>query len=121
MITLTTAHTVNSVLGGNTPVGYNHQVISPFTLNPVTRKVDGTVRLTSIASPEMDVIFGTLSIDLGPGILLIKVEQLNFQRRVQLSAGQITAVQNVINNAQNALEAGLITLGVVAGVQSTGA
>lgn len=121
MITLTTAHQVNSVLGGNTPIGYNHQVLSPFTMNPVTRKIESQIRLTSIQNPEMDVILGSLSIDLGPGVLVIKVEQLNFQRRVQLSAGQITSVQNILNNAQNALESGLITLGIVAGVQSTGA
>lgn len=121
MITLTTPSQVNSVLGGNAPIGYNQQVLSPITINPTTRRVDAQIRLTSQSNPEMDVIFGSLSIDLGPGILLIKVEQLNFQRRVQLSAGQIASVQTIINNAQNALEAGLISLGIVAGVQSTGA
>ena len=121
MITLTAAHQVNSILGGNTPIGYDHQVLSPITVNPITRRIDAGVRLTSISNPEMDVIIGSLSIDLGPGVLTMKVEQLDFQRRVQLSAGQITAIQTILNNVQNALEAGVITMGIVAGVQSTGA
>jgi len=121
MITLTTAHQVNSVLGGTTPIGYNHQVLAPFTMNPVTRRIEATLRLTSISNPEMDVISGALVIALGPATLVIKVDQLDFQRRVQLSAGQINAVQTVMNNAQHALESGLITIGVVAGVPSPGA
>ena len=119
-ITLTAAASINSVLGGNTPVGYQHLVLSPFTMDPVANTVSGTLRLTSDASPEMQAIIGNLNINASSGVLIIEVSQLDFYRRIQLSAGQITAVITIIRNAQNAIEAGLITLGVIAGTQATG-
>jgi hypothetical protein len=113
MITLTTPPEINSILGGSAPVAYNKLVIGPFTLNPVTLSngVTGIVRL----------INGTLSIDASTGVLTIEVGQLDFYRKVQLSGAQLTSVQNIIANAQNSLEAGLVSLGVIAGTQSTGA
>lgn len=121
MIALTTPHAVNSVLGGDTPINYDHVVLSPITFNPIARTVTATVRLTSTVSPNMDVVTGSLTVDLGPGILVFKVEQLDILRRMQLSGAQITAVQNILNSAQNQIESGLISVGVVAGTQSTGA
>ena len=123
MITLTTPPQINSVLGGSAPIGYNHLVVAPFTLDPFNLQsgVRGTIRLTSSASPQMQPITGTLTINASSGILTIEVSQLDFYRQVQLSGPQITAVLAIITNAQNALEAGLVTLGVIAGVQSTGA
>lgn len=121
MITLTTPAQINSVLGGNAPVGYDRLVLAPFSFDPVTLAVSGTVRLTSTAAPQMQPITGALRINASSGELVIEVAQLDFYRRVQLSGPQITAVLNIIANAQNALEAGLVSLGVVAGVQSPGA
>jgi hypothetical protein len=123
MITLTTPPEINSILGGSAPVAYNKLVIGPFTLNPVTLSngVTGIVRLTSTGSPTMQPINGTLSIDASTGVLTIEVGQLDFYRKVQLSGAQLTSVQNIIANAQNSLEAGLVSLGVIAGTQSTGA
>lgn len=109
------------MLGGDAPVGYNHLVLSPINLSPVDRTVTGQLRLTSTTNPEMPVIQGALSILLGPGTLEVRVEQLDFYRKLALSAGQITAVQGWINTAQNNIEAGLITVGVINGTQSTGA
>lgn len=123
MITLTTPPQINSVLGGDAPVGYNKLVIGPFTLDPVTLStgVRGIVRLTSTASPTMQPITGTLTINASTGLLTIEVGQLDFYRQIQLSGGQLTSVQTIITNAQNALESGLVSLGVIAGVQGTGA
>lgn len=121
MITLTTPAQINSVLGGNAPVGYNHLVLAPFTMDPLTLLVTGTLQLTSTTNPEMQAITGSLRINASSGELVVQVAQLDFYRRIQLSAGQITSVRNIISNAQNALESGLVSLGVIAGTQSTGA
>ena len=120
MITLTTAAQINSVLGGNTPVGYDHLVLSPTTMDPIANTVHGTLRLTSTAVPEMQAITGTLNINASSGVLIVEVSQLDFYRRVQMSAGQISAVIAIIRNAQNALESGLVSLGVIAGTQAPG-
>lgn len=120
MITLTTPAQINSVLGGNAPVGYDKVVLTPFTMTPADNSISGTVLLTSTTTPEMSPIFGVLRIRTAPAEVFIEVAQLDFQRRVQLSAGQVNSVINIIRNAQNALESGLVTLGVVAGVQASG-
>jgi hypothetical protein len=50
----------------------------------------------------------------------VEVAQLDFYRQVQLNVGQVNSVNTIITNAQNALEAGLVSLGVIAGAQTTG-
>jgi hypothetical protein len=121
MITLTTPPSVNSVLGGISPVGYNHLIVAPFTMDPMTLLITGSVRLTATSAPTMQAIIGRLTINASTGVLEVEVTQLDFYRRIQLSGAQITSVTNIIQNAQNALENGLVSLGIMAGVQSTGA
>lgn len=121
MITLTTPASINSVLGGNTPVAYNKLVIGPFTFDPIAMTVNGQLRLTSTTATEMQAIPGTLSITTATARLEIAVPQLDFFRRVALTGPQNAACQDIIRNAQNALESGLISLGVIAGAQSLGA
>ena len=121
MITLTTPPQINSILGGNAPVDYNKLVLGPFTLDPVGSTVSGTIRLTSTASPAMQAITGRLQISIAQNILTVEVAQLDFYRQIQLNVGQVNSVNTIISNAQNALEAGMVSLGVIAGTQSTGA
>lgn len=121
MITLTTPPEINSVLGANAPIPYDKLVVGPFTLDSITLTVNGALRLTSTANPEMQPITGTLTITTATARLEIAVSQLDFYRRVVLTGPQNTAVMDIIRNAQNALESGLITLSVIAGVQSVGA
>jgi hypothetical protein len=119
-ITLTTPSQINTVLGGNTLVSYDHVVLSPINFSPVDLIISATIRLTASVNPEMDVVTGNLRISLSQGTLLLTIEQLDIVRKMQLSAGQITAIQTIINNTQDALEAGLVSVGVVEGTQSTG-
>lgn len=121
MITLTTPASVNSVLGGNTPVNYDHLVLSPLTHDPTALTITGTVRITSTANPDMQPITGRLTINASSGVLEVEVSQLDFYRRVRLSSPQILAVTGMISAAQNAVESGLVSLGIIAGVQTTGA
>ena len=122
MITLTSPAQINSVLGGSAPVGYDRLVLNPYTMDPSALSVRGTLLLTSSANPSMQAIRGTLKIDgSGTAALEIEVPQLDFYRRIALSGPQVTSVTTIIRNAQNALESGLISLGVIAGTQSAGA
>lgn len=121
MITLTTPPSVNTVLGGNAPAVYDKCVIGPFTFDPSALLVTGAVRLLSTANPEMNAVAGTLTINTQTARLDIAVPQLDFYRRVALSGPQNSAAQQIVRDAQNALEAGLISLGVLSGTQSTGA
>jgi hypothetical protein len=118
VITLTTPPQVNSVLGGNTLVSYNKLVLSPITLHPTSGEVGASFRLTSTTVPAMQAIVGTLRI-VGT-TLTVEVPQMDFYRQVTLTGPQRTSIDTIITNAQNAIEAGLISLGVIAGTQSTG-
>lgn len=119
-ITLTTAPQINTILGGNTLVSYDHVVLSPINFNQESNVINAGVRLTSSSDPNMDVIQGRLLIDTSAGTLTFTVEQLDMVRKMNLSAGQITAANLIKSDAADALESGLISLGVVAGTQSTG-
>jgi hypothetical protein len=123
MITLTTPAQINSILGGSAPVGYNKLVLTPFQMDPVALTITGTLRLTSSGAPDMQPILGRLNIrsDGSTAVLEIEVGQLDFYRRIRLEGAQNTAALTIITNAQNAIEVGLINLGVIAGVQGTGA
>lgn len=120
MITLTTPPQINSVLGGSAPIAYNRMIVGPYTMDPTTLLVSATLKLTSVANPTMQPITGTLRINNSTGVLTIEVPQLDFYRQIQLSAAQITSVNGYISGGQNNLESGLISLGVIAGVQSAG-
>lgn len=120
MITLTTPPSINSVLGGSAPVAYQKLVVGPFTFDPVAFAINGVMRLTSTTVPAMAPITGSLIVNISTGVLEVSVPQLDFYRRVQLTGPQITSVQTIVTNAQNALESGLVTLAVISGTQSTG-
>lgn len=121
MITLTTPAEINSVLGGNVPVAYDKLVLSSITFNTKTMDINSRISLTSSANTDMQEIQGNLTIIGATSTLEISVQQLDFYRRIALSGPQSAAVQTIIRNAQDALEGGLVGLGVIAGVQTTGA
>lgn len=123
MITLTSPAVINAVLGGSLPVSYDKLVLSSLTHNPVNMTVTGSVLLTATAAPDMQPLTGNLSIwaQLSQGGLEISVTQIDFYRKVKLSSAQAQAVMGMITNAQTAIEAGLISLGIIIGTQTTGA
>ena len=120
MITLTTPPQVLAVLGGTTMVGYDRFILADITYHTVAMTVSATVHLTSTAQPDMQPIFGTLQINTASGLLTITVPQSDFQRQVRLTGPQNDVVMGFIRSAQNNMEAGLVSLGVIAGAQAPG-
>jgi len=121
MITLTNPKLVNSVLGGTNTVAYDKMVLDQIRyITTGTKTITANVKITSTSEPNMQPINGSLSVELGSGVLTIEVQQLDFYRQITLTAGQNTAVTALVTDAQDALEAGLLTVGVVDGVQETG-
>lgn len=118
MITLTTPPAIKTVLGGSATVSYDRFVLSQIVHDPLAATINGLVRISSTAQPTKTPVSGRFRI--AGGFLEIEVEQVGFYDRIALDAGAQAAVQGFIDSAQNALESGLITLGVVAGVQTTG-
>lgn len=120
MITLTNPTLINTVLGGTAQVGYDKFVLSSIIYDPVAMALRSTVRITVSAQPNMQPITGSLSVNCATAVLTIEVPQLDFYRQITLTGPQNDTVMTQIRNAQNALEAGLVSLGVVLGTQATG-
>lgn len=120
MITLTTPPSINSVLGGSAPVAYGKLVIGPFSMDGVTQTITGNLRLTSTANPTMQPILGSLRVSVPSAEVIVEVAQLDFYRKITTNSSQNTALLAVIETAQQQLENGLITLGVIAGVRTAG-
>lgn len=120
MITLTTPHEINSVLGGNAPVAYNKLIIGPFTMDPIGQTITGNLRLTSTANASMQPIIGTLRVSVPAAEVTVEVAQLDFYRRIITVSGQNDAILAQIEAAQSQLENGLLSLGVIAGTRSAG-
>lgn len=120
MITLTTPSQVRSILGSATSVAYDKMVIAPFNMDGVRQIIAANIRLTSTADTSMQPIIGELQVNIGSSELLIQVPQLDFYRRIVLTAGQKTALLGQIETAQATLENGLITLNLIAGTRTSG-
>lgn len=122
MITLTTPAQINSVLGGSAPVSYGKLVLTPVTIDPVALTIAGTLRLTSVGSPDMQPIVGRMNFrsDGSNGVLEVEVAQLDFYRRIRVEGAQHAAVLNIIGTVQGSIESGLVNLGVIAGTQGGG-
>ena len=120
MITLTTPPSINSVLGGNVPISYPKFVVSKYTMDPIGGIIEATLRITSTTNPEMTPILGQLRIVVPQSLLEISVQQLDYYRKLTLTGPQNASVTTIITNAQNALENGLINLGLVSGTQASG-
>ena len=118
MISLTLPPEVLSVLGGTTKVVYDKVVLSRIIFDTVKNGVNADVRVTSTTSPSADAIVGTLTVTSTKAVM--EVARLSFYTSFSLSAGQQTALTNLVQSAQNSLESSLISLSMLDGTQTTG-
>lgn len=121
MITLTTPHPITVVIGGSTQVNFDKFVLSSFTFNPIDRVISGRIRISSTTETDMSPLQGSFSLETsGERVLEINIPQLDIQRRIILTVGQAATASGWIDDTQDTLENGLVSIGVVAGTQSTG-
>lgn len=120
MITLDIPVVVNKTLGGNDPVSFDKLVAVKTEAFPVTAQINAQIRLTASADPTMDPFMGSVKIDAASGTMLFEIPQLDFKRRIAMSAAQRSAATAFIASKQDGVESTFITLGAVAGVQSAG-
>lgn len=118
MITLTNPAVINSVLGGSVPVNYDKLIITNMKMDSATKATHAELRLTSTANPDMQQMSGSLQIDVASSALTVSVAQLDFYRRIVLTAAQKTAVSAMVNDAQDSIETGLISLGLISGTHT---
>lgn len=120
MITLTTPPQVTSVLGGGSKTSYDRFVLSSITYSPRSKTLTASIEILASADAQMNPITGTLTVDLNTKYLQITVSQLDFYRRVLMTNPQVSTVQGWIDAAQAQVESGLVSLGLIDGVQAVG-
>lgn len=120
MITLSVPSNVMTVIGGTDTASYDKLVLEQINYDTSGLSINGKVTITSTAQPNMQAISGRLRIETVYSRLTIEVQQLGFYRQITLTDPQNNAVRGFIRNAQDALESGLISVGVIDGSQSTG-
>jgi hypothetical protein len=122
MIILTNPLSVPVSFGSSTTATYDKIRIVQITSDPLGQQIQALVQLLSSTNPNLAVIRGSLIINLTgatPSVVL-QCASLGFTFSDNLTAGQVTTIQGWITTMQNNLEAGIISLGAIAGTQSTG-
>jgi hypothetical protein len=119
MITLTTAMQVLTAIGSGTTTPYGRLDVVSITYDVTNKQVSGSLQLIAPGNPAAAPIPGSFSIS-STGVLQVTMQSLGFYGTAQLTAPQLTAMQGWITSAQNSVEGGLISIGVVAGTQTAG-
>lgn len=122
MITLTTPKVVNSVLGGSTTVNYDKVVVTQLSYDIINKRIDGQVKIVCSTDSSQTPITGVVQIypNGSPQIATVTFPNLPFTKTVGLNGAQITSVLGWFDTVQAQVESGLISVVIVAGVQSTG-
>jgi hypothetical protein len=121
MITLATPSTVPTTLGGTGKTNYDRLDITTLMFDVVNKTVSGQCQLLSSADPQAAPISGSYNIPTtGTAPLNVAIPSLGFFASLTPTTAQQATVQSWIQAAQTQVEAGLVALAVVAGVQSPG-
>jgi len=118
MITLTNSIDLLAVLGGTATVGYESVVLLSLNVNTAIDSANGLVELRS-STTNRPPIQGNLQIrtNADPSIVL-EFPELGFFKKLGLSAAQASTVSNIFQTLKSDVESGLVSLGLVDGVQS---
>lgn len=118
MITLTNSVQVTTTLGSASKTAYDKLSLLTMHYEIGAMTITGACKLFSSAAPSALDIQGSYSIDSVTGKLTVSIPNLPFFASLTLSAGQKTTVQGWITSAQASIEGGMVTVGVIQGVQS---
>jgi hypothetical protein len=122
MITLTTPPTIATQLGATSSSSYTKMRIMDITADPVAQSISAAIQLIDTANTNLPMLIGSLSIMTqgnSPSVE-IAVPALNLSNVVPLTSAEQTTVQGWITALQNNIEAGLVSLALIAGAQSGG-
>jgi hypothetical protein len=122
MITLTTPPTIATQLGATSSSSYAKMRIMDITADPVAQSISAAIQLIDTANTNLPMLIGSLSIMTqgnSPSVE-IAVPALNLSNVVPLTSAEQTTVQGWITALQNNIEAGLVSLALIAGAQSGG-
>jgi len=121
MITLTTSKAVTTVLGSASTTSYDRMNLVTIHYDVVNKNISGQCQLSSSAAPTATPIVGQYNIPTtGTAVMTVSIPNIPFYASIALTTPQQVAVAGWITTAQNTVEAGFVSVAVVAGVQSTG-
>lgn len=119
MITLTNPIPVTTVLGSTGKTNYDRLILSMFTYDLAAKNISGHCSLTASGNANAAPIQGTFNIP-SSGTVTVTIPSLPFYASIVLTAPQTAVVLGWMASGQNAIEAGLVAIGLAAGLQSAG-
>ena len=121
MITLTNPIQVTTVLGSTGKTSYDRLDLTTINYDVVNKNLSGQCVLLASGSPQAQTIQGNYNVPTtGSAILTVTIPTLPFYASIALTSPQQAVVQGWVTAAQNTVEAGLVSIGVVAGAQTPG-
>jgi hypothetical protein len=122
VITLTTPKAVSIVLGGAATVNYDKLVVTQISYDTIAKQITGQCKVVCTADAAQTPLVGNFTIfpQNAPATISISIPLFPFTRTINLTAPQITSVLGWFDTNQAQIEGGFISVGEVAGVQSTG-
>ena len=121
MITLTNPVAVTTTLGASTKTNYDRLDLTSISMDVLNKNITGQCQLVASGTPGAAVIQGSYSIPTtGGAIMTVTIPSLPFYAQIALTSGQQAVVQGWISSTQNTVEAGIVSVAVVAGTQSSG-
>lgn len=122
MITLTNPKVVNTVLGGTATVNYDKLVVTQVSYDTIAKQITGTARVTCTADAAQIPLIGSFSIlpQNSPATITLTIQGFPFNRTLNLTGAQQTAVLGWFDTNQAQIENGFISVVMAAGTQATG-
>ena len=123
MITLTTPPTIATQLGATSSSSYAKMRIMDITADPVAQSISAAIQFIDTANTNLPMLIGSLSIMTqgnSPSVEIAVPDFAEMFNVVPLTSAEQTTVQGWITALQNNIEAGLVSLALIAGAQSGG-
>lgn len=120
MITLTNPIKISNSIGGTTSINYDRFELYNINCDLVNQIINSSVRIISSQSSTAPAIQGVLNIQLqGTPSAMLSIPNLGIFIPMAIS-GAVATVVGWMQTFQNNIEAGLVSLGTVTGIQATG-
>lgn len=95
--------------------------LTTINYDVANKGISGACELVVSSNANAQAITGFYEIPTtGQAVLKVTMPSIPFYAALPLTSGQQATVQGLVTAAQNQIEGGLVSLGVVAGVQSAG-
>ena len=118
MITLTNPIDILAVLGGAAKVNYESVELISLSIDHADVSVGGVLELRSPTAKRPPIQGSLRILTKSDPSVTVSFSALGFFKKLGLNAVQITTISNILKTLKDDVEGGLVSFGLVDGVQS---